>query len=236
MYQVAICEDDIIFSEAQEKICREIFNKFNIESHISVFNNGNDFLKNYFELQKRFNLILLDIVMDGTNGMELAKTIRKHDDETAIIFITSSMDYALQGYDVKALHYLIKPVDSTRLERIILTDYKNRFQNNFFEFKSGSAKLRIPVDDIISLETTGRRVEVTLPDKTHYYSGKLTELLKELPSERFIRCHQAFAVNINNIRELTRQDAVTVTGKTIPVSRTFMKAVQQAFLKHMREE
>lgn len=236
MYQVAICEDEKIFLKAQEKLCRDIFNKLNIEYHISIFDNSTGFLKAYSGIQKRYNLILLDIIMDGTNGMELAKTIRKSDKEATIIFITSCKDYALQGYDVKALHYLLKPVDSARLERLIVSDYQKKFQNNFFRFKSGTQNLRIPINDIISLETVGRRVEITLPDKTYYYSGKLTDLLAELPRNQFVRCHQAFAVNIDNVRELTRQDAVTVTDKTIPVSRTFMKAVQHAFLKQMQDD
>lgn len=235
MYQVAICEDEKIFSEAHIKICRDIFNKLNIDCHISAFDNSADFLKAYSGGQKRYNLILLDIVMDGINGMELARMVRESDEDATIIFVTSSSEYALQGYDVKALHYLMKPVDSDRLERLIWEDYQNKFQSNFFMFKSGSQNLRIPINDILVLETVGRRVEITLPDKTHSYSGKLTELLDQLPKERFVRCHQAFAVNIDNIRELTRQDAVTVTGKTIPVSRTFMKDTKKAFLKRMEE-
>lgn len=235
MYEVAICEDEKIFSDAHEKICHEILDKLNIDFHISVFNNSTDFLRAYSGAQKRYNLILLDIVMDGTNGIELAKRIRESDEEASIIFVTSSSDYALQGYDVKALHYLMKPVDITQLERLIMADYHNKFQYNYFIFKSGSQNIRIPLKDIISLETTGRRVEITLSDRTHFYSGKLIELLSELPAERFVRCHQAFAVNIDNIRELTRQSAIAVNGKEIPVSRTFLKDVQQAFLRQMQD-
>lgn len=234
MYQVAICEDEKVFAEAHEKICRDIFSNLNIEFHISIFDSSVAFLKTSSGARKRYDLILLDIVMDGTNGLELAKTIRESDGEATIIFITSSKEYALQGYDVKALHYLLKPVDSLRLERLILSDYHNKFQINYFVFKSGSQNLRISVKDIIALETVGRRVEITLADRTHTYSGKLTEILSELPREQFVRCHQAFAVNIDSIRELTRQSAIAVNGKEIPVSRTFMKDVQRAFLRQMQ--
>lgn len=235
IYRVAICEDEKIFSEMHKKICCDILANLNIDFQISVFDNSIDFLTNYSETKSKYDLFLLDIYMDSTNGIEIAKAVREKDEEATIIFITSSMDYVLQGYDVKALHYLIKPVDSVRLEQLILTDYKNKIQNKHFEFKSGSRIIRIPTNDIIALETVGRRVEITLPNEVHYFSGKLTELLNELPKEQFIRCHQAFAVNINNIRELTRQEAITITGKAIPISRTFIKEVQQAFLKHLRK-
>lgn len=234
MYQVAICEDEKIFSKTHEKICHDILTKLDIEFHISVFDNSVDFLKTSPGV--KYNLILLDIIMDGINGVELAKTIRRSDGEATIIFVTSSKEYALQGYDVKALHYLMKPVDVTLLERLIIEDYRHKFQNNYLIIKSGSQNLRIPINDIIALETTGRKVTLTLPDRSIHYSGKLTDLLDELPKDRFVRCHQAYAVNISNIRELARQDAVTVTGKVIPVSRTFMKNVQRAFLRRMQED
>jgi DNA-binding LytR/AlgR family response regulator len=85
---------------------------------------------------------------------------------------------------------------------------------------------------VICLETVGRRVAVTLPDKTVEYSGKLSELLEG--KEQLIRCHKAFAVNPRNIRELTRTDAVAANGKVVPVSRTYIKDVQKAFLRQIR--
>lgn len=234
MYTVVICEDESVFRKTHERICCEIFEKLNIEYHISLFESSAEF-RTAFLKGTRYDLILLDIVMDDTNGVELARMIREHDVDAAIIFITSNVDFALQGYDVNALHYLMKPVDAAVLERLITLDYQRRFQNHFLVFKSGAQSLRIPVRDVVCLETVGRRVELTLVNGTCYYSGKLTDLLSELPRERFVRCHQAFALNIVNIRELKRQSAIAVNGKEIPVSRTFMKNVQQAFLRQMQE-
>jgi DNA-binding LytR/AlgR family response regulator len=235
MYRVALCEDEKVFSEAQKKICREILDKLNIEYQITAFDSSADFLASFAGGQKRYDLILLDIVMDEPNGVELARLIREYDKEAVIIFITSSSEYALQGYDVNALHYLMKPVDADLLERLITSAYNDKFQCHYFIYKSGAQNLRIPIRDIIALETTGRKVTITLTDKTLTYSGKLTELLDELPSDRFVRCHQAFAVNIANIRELTRTDAVAVNEIAIPVSRAFMKDVQKAFLRQMQD-
>jgi DNA-binding LytR/AlgR family response regulator len=235
MYQVALCEDEKIFSEAQEKICREILEKLNIEHNITVFDSAGKFLAAFSEERKRYDLILLDIIMDAMSGMELARAIRESDGETVIIFITSSREHVFEGYDVNAFHYLMKPVDAEVLERLIEKAHKEKFQNNFFVFKSGAQNQRIPVKDIIALETEGRKVEITLPDRTLHYPGKLTELLDELPKGRFIRCHQAFAVNIGSIRELTRSNAIAVNGKIIPISRAHLKDVQKAFLMNMQD-
>lgn len=76
---------------------------------------------------------------------------------------------------------------------------------------------------------------VTLRNGVVHYTGKLTELLKQLPKEQFVRCHQAFALNIHNTRELNHNEAITVNGKSIPVSRTYTKDVQHAFAKYLRD-
>lgn len=233
LYTVAICEDESVFRNTQEKICRDIFEKLNIEYHISLFESSEEFYA-AFSKGTRYDLILLDIIMDEISGVELARKIREHDGDAAIIFVTSNADFALQGYDVKALHYLMKPVDAAVLERLIALDYQHRFQNHFLVFKSGAQTYRIPIRDIICLETVGRRVEITLVNGTQYYSGKLTELLDELPKERFIRCHQAFAVNMANIRELTRQSAIAANGKEIPISRAYLKNIQDSFLRSIQ--
>lgn len=173
--------------------------------------------------------------MDEIDGMSLARTIRKTDTDATIIFITSTRDFALEVYDVNALHYLIKPVDTLVLEQLIISDYNKRFQNSFFILESEFGKQRININNIICLETKGRQVEITLMDDTFYYSGRLSKLLLALPKHQFIRCHQAFALNIRNVRELTKQDAIAVNGKAIPVSRTFVKDVRKAFARELRD-
>ena len=166
MYEIALCEDEEVFSEAQEKMTREILEKLNIEHRVTVFDSGEKFLAAFSKERKRYDLILLDILMDKMSGMELARAIRESDKEAVIIFITSSREHVFEGYDVNAFHYLVKPVDAATLEQLIKKAYKDQFQNNFFVFKLGAQNQRILIKDIIALETVGRQVEITLPTKT----------------------------------------------------------------------
>lgn len=234
MYQVALCEDEEAFSKAQEKICQDILEKMNVEYHVSVFETSAAFW-DAFSKGARYDLILLDIVIDKTNGVELARKIRKHDSDAAIIFITANPEYALQGYDVNALHYLMKPLDSDVLEKLITSDYERRYKYNFLIIKSGTQNLRIPVKDIICFETVGRHVQITLLNSVVNYSGKLSDFLESLPKEQFIRCHVGYIINLKNIRELTRTQANAVNGKAIPVSRAYFKDIEKAFLNQMWE-
>jgi len=233
MFQIAICEDKSVFSDSQMNACRTIMEKLNVEYRLSVFTNSADFIAALVTKQQRYDMILLDIVMDGVNGIELAQRIRQVDEDAAIIFITSYEKYAIQGYDVKALHYLMKSADTQLLENLIKLVYAEKHLVDVLTIKSGDHYIRIPIKEIVCMEITGRRVEVSLKDGMVYYSGKLTDILDELPKELFIRCHQAFAVNIGNIRELSRRNAIAINGKEIPVSRTFWNNTKAAFLGQM---
>lgn len=235
MYRVALCEDEAHFSMELENMCRSILDHLTIEYEMNLFSSSKDFLRAFSAMGKRFDLMLLDIVMAEPNGMELAHLIRKDDSDGAIIFVTSNPDFALMGYEVQALHYLIKPAKQEILERLITADYCNRFQTNFYVFETGTQKVRVAIQDMISLETVGRKVAVTLHNGIVHYPGKLTELLEQLPKEQFVRCHQAFALNIRNIRELNYNEAITANGKSVPISRTYTKDVQRAFAKHLRD-
>lgn len=230
-----MCEDESVFLEAQKKICSTILEKHGIEYRMDAFDSSADFLTAFLDEQRRYDLILLDIMMDSPNGMELAGKIRKYDDKATIIFVTSSKEYALQGYDVNAFHYLMKPLKSDVLERLILADYRNRFHNSFLVFQYRTQHLRVAIGDIVCMETVGRRVAITLVDRVVHYPGKLTELLEKLPKDQFVRCHKAYAINLENTRELARQSAFSDNGVETPVSRTFAKDVQKAFLRNMRE-
>ena len=138
---------------------------------------------------------------------------------------------------MNALHYLGKPLDAPRLEQLIARDYSKRFLRDYFVFDAGGTKRKVALREVVCMETVGRRVEATLTDGTAvYYTGKLTDLLDVMPGGVFTRCHYAVAVNLDNIRELDGSDAVAASGKRVPISRTYMKDVERAFMERFKEK
>ena len=232
MYTVALCEDEQAFADQQESMVRGILDQRGIRHRVDVFRDARDFMAAFSKMGRRWDLILLDIVLNDSSGMELAKTIRASDRAAAIVFVTSHREYALEGYDVGALHYLLKPVDPAALDRLIAEVHRKR-QPCCIMRKSGGGERRVPLRDIVSLETKGRYLEITLMDEAFRISGKLADWLAILPEDGFVRCHQSFAVNIANIRELARFHAIASNGKKIPVSRARLKAIQKTFLADM---
>jgi len=235
MYRIIICEDEEFFAVDLNNMCEQICGKLNIEYDITCYRNEITFLKNFLMEPQSFDLFLLDIILKNTrmNGMDLAKKIREKNTNATIIFVTCNKEFAIQGYEVQAMHYLLKPVDINLLEKLISTDYKNRFQKSFIVMKCGTQIEKLSFSEIIALEISGRKVAVYLHNRTLYYSGKIAELKKQLPSHIFIQCHQSYVLNIKNTRELTNTNAITVNGKIIPISRKHKKAVQMLFLEHL---
>jgi len=236
MYRVAICEDQQIFLNKHENVCRTILESLNIEYQISVFTSSTEFFAVFIAQQKPFDLILLDIVMDGMNGIELAQNIRQTDKGVEIIFITANPEFAMQGYDIRPLplHFLLKPIDPKTLEQLITESYLRQLPEDII-IKSGEQHLQVLIKDILYLETQGRRVNLELrDDRSVSYSGKLTDILQELPDLHFIRCHKSYAVNINNIHKITRNTVVTSDRKyDIPVSRPYLDDVRSAFMRKL---
>lgn len=235
MYHIGICEDEALQREALEEKCHKLLEELEIEYRLSVFENSDQCFAYLSQSGVTFDLLLLDIVMEGTSGMELARRIRKTDELVTIVFITSNPEFAIEGYDVRALNYLMKPVLKDTLKAIIQKDYKNKYEKNYFIFENGTVKQKIWIEDILYLESKGRKVEITMKEEVLFYRGRLTLLLEQLPEGKFFRCHQSFAVNINHMKEFTQQELSALDGKKIPISRKYSKEILAAFMKEMRE-
>ncbi|MCL2188291.1 MAG: LytTR family DNA-binding domain-containing protein [Defluviitaleaceae bacterium] len=217
MYKIAICEDDVVFAQAQQRECAQILDRLHIKHEISHFRSGAALLTAYEVHGAQFDIILMDIMMDGINGIDAAKEIRKNDGNTAIVFITASADFAISGYEANALRYILKPVDAVQLEQLLVAVYAEKHRQNTLTIKTGSQNVLVPVDEIICLETEGRRVKIITARETHIYTGKLTALMDALPKHKFSRCHQSFAINIACIRELSRFKVILESGREIPI-------------------
>lgn len=235
MYKIFICEDEDVYCEAHAAVCQLAMDELGIECSITKFHSGNEFLEKIIEEDLQYDIGFLNILMEGADGLEVAREIRKRNSDTKIVFLTSCLDYALSGYSVNAFQYLIKP-DANAIKKVIEADYKQRFQRNFIVLDSDIGAQSVDIQDIVSIEITGRKVTVRMIKGIAYYSGKLTELLDRLPKSQFIRCHLSFAVNIYNIKEITPKNAIAITGQKIPISRTYKNEVKKAFIQQVRND
>lgn len=229
-YKIAICDD----MEEDVKYISSAVNQWaekeNITVDIETFPSAESFLFRYAE-QKAFDILLLDVEMPSMNGVELAKRIRKENDAVQIIFITGYTDYIAEGYEVSALHYLVKPLSETKLfevlNRAVLKIRKN--EKSLFLSLSGEM-VRIPIYEIKYLEV--QQNYVTVHSKKDYTVKKtLGEFEREL-DERFYRMGRSFIVNLSCIDKITKTDVFLSDGSVIPLPRGQYGPLNKAFITH----
>lgn len=232
MYNIAICDDQIICGETLELSLIKILKDFDVAYNIDIYTSGNDLLDVIKNKKVSYDILFLDIIMgdNDLNGMQLAKLIRNVDDFITIVFVTSSADFVFDGYSVRALQYLIKPIDEKVLKSLMEYELKDKTED-FIIFKEKEATRKVTPSSIVHIETSGRNVKVVLQDEEFNAINKISDIEKELPESDFIRCHQSFIININNIKELRHGEAISVREDSIPISRTQWSATKKLFIE-----
>lgn len=227
--KIAICEDE----PSQIKYLKGIIGVWskNCDETVRVqaFQSAEAFLFTYSE-DKNFDILMLDIQMKDMNGIELAKKIRKDNDMLQIIFITGFSDYISEGYEVSALHYLMKPVSEQKLMEVLDRAVTHlRKSKRTVLFHMGSGNVRIPADDIYYAEAFSHYVTLYTNDGQENFNMSLSNMEKLL-GDGFFRCHRSYIVNMKHVRRITRNAMILDIGKEIPLSRALYDDANQAFI------
>ena len=234
MIHIAICDD----SKQERQILAALFKRYQ-ELHatplqIHIFQNGFSLL-DAIDQGKRFDITILDILMPGENGIEIARNIRASGTDTEIIFLTSSPEYAVDSYEVKAQNYLLKPVTEEKFFSSIdsiLAELDEKDTASFIIYTTEKQYSRIRVSSLVYGEVTHRTITLHLADQT-MISAVMTftefqDILKAYPD--FIYPHRSYAVNMHYIQYVTKSDIILTDGQKIPLSRNNYTKISEQFL------
>lgn len=231
-YHIAVCEDNTAQSEYVMALVKAWAGQHNHMVRISAFENAESFLFQYAE-DKSFDILLLDIEMGKMSGVELAKRIRQGNREVQIIFITGYMDYIAEGYDVEALHYLLKPVSKEKLESVLdRAVLRVRDQERSILLQAGDEMIRIPLYEIRYLEV--QKNYVTIHAKEEYEIKKpLRELEKEL-DDSFFKAGRSYWVNLRYVMRTAKNEVVLKDGTQIPLSRGLYEKINRTIIEYFQ--
>lgn len=233
MYKIAICDDEPELREHLKMLCQEILLKQNYNGTVTSFSNT---LELFHELKNdpdAYDLLLLDICMDGPSGMELAKKLRILGNRISIIFVTGSVEYLLEGYSVQPLQYLMKPVTSDALQKAIGTDLQLNHLPKTIVFEAGKKKYQLEFEDILYLESMNHELYIHLTKEKISIPMSLGNALSILPADSFCRCHKSYLVNLYWIRSVTHNSILLKNGAQLPLGRNYSNDVQSSFVRYL---
>lgn len=225
MYNFALCDDDAIFSAGFQKLLSEFSAARNLDCRLTHFPDTRSLMK-AVEMGKHYDLIFLDILLQSENGIDFAKLIRNQSWNTDIIFVTSSPEYALDGYEAAPLHYLLKPLEPEKLKNA-LERFLKKHDSPMLSLGKPGGLLQVSVADILYFEIYGHDIIVHKKDGSRENcTGTLKDIESRLPAMTFVRPHRSYLIKIEEISEITRYQIRLSSGEMIPISKNLYNDVQ----------
>ena len=229
MITIAICDDD----NNQINALKAMLTEWNNHIIINEYNSAEQFLFVYSDAP--CDLLLLDIEMGDMNGMELARKLRSKGDMLPIIFITGYSEFMQDGYDVEALHYLLKPVDKDKLFAVLDRYASRHSADSRVIFPSGDESVCVNTDDIMFLEAFGKKMQITLKDGNEILCTCGLSAATEKVGKGFVSCHRSYVVNLGFVRSISKTEVTLDNSRKIPLSRRLYESVNKAFISFYRE-
>ena len=225
--RIAICDDE---RNIQKLIANKIKKQYR-EAEIIPFSSGEELLLS----EKQIDILFLDIQMNGKNGMETAKELRKKDKKVIIIFVTAMEDYVFQAFDVGAFHYIVKPIDDEKFADVLckaVEEWKSQSvhirepEEKYMMINNGGVHRKVIIEDIVYAEVFNRKVVIhKLNDEIEYY-GKLSDL-EALVGDNFFRPHRAYLINLKYVEKYNATTIYLEKGTVLMAKKNYPEFVKK---------
>ena len=229
-YRVAIVDDSVTDARFVEGILKDWAGEKQTAIQAEVFSSAESFLFRYAE-DKEWDILLLDIEMGAMDGVTMAKKVRAHNEAVQIVFITGYSDYIAEGYEVAALHYLMKPVNREKLMTVLDWALEKRKQEErCLNLELSGEMVRLPFYEIRYLDV--RQNYVTVHAKGDYtVKRSLNDFEKEL-DHRFHRVGRSMILNLKYIQRVTKTEVRLSDGTVLPLPRGAYEPLNRAIIQH----
>lgn len=230
MIRIAIVDDEKVIREQIKKLIE----KKQTDCEIDTYGTGEDLLK----ADSVYDIIFLDIQMDGMNGIDTARVLRQKADNTVLIFITGVKEYVFDAFDVAAFHYLIKPIEENKFwevcDRAVLevTKKKQNPSGQIF-IKTRSQSITLEQSDVLYIESRAKKVEIHTKTNIVEAYAAISELEKQLVGS-FYRCHRGYLVNMAFIAGYENDSITLNNGETIILSKDKYSEFVKVYMRYLK--
>lgn len=234
MFQIALVEDDQFYLSELIGYLKHYEKERNIKIDVTVFTDGEDIVTGY---SANFDIILMDIEMTFMDGMTAAENIRNVDSEVIIIFITNMPQYAIQGYKVDALDYVLKPVTyfafSQRIDRAL--SKVRRREKRFLTIFARGTRVKLDVAAICYVEVQDHNLIYHTTEHNYITSGTMKDAEAQLAQADFFRCNRCYLVNLEYVEQVKNYE-LKVHTDIIQISRSRKRAFLDSLNRYINEE
>lgn len=227
---IAICDDEEIIREQ----IKELTEKEKSGLCMELYETGDALLAS----GKQFDIVFLDIQMEGTDGIETAKRLRQRDGDTILIFITGIREYVFEAFDVAAFHYLLKPIEEEKFREVFrraereLEKRKSKRRETVF-IKTRNRSFSLEKDSILYIESRGKKVEIHTTGETIEAYASMNEMEGQLGGG-FFRCHRGYLVNMAYVAEYDSGSITLNNGEYVYLAKEKYGEFVKAYMRYLR--
>ncbi len=227
---IAICDDE----EAIREQIKELIEKEKPGVCPEFYETGDSLLA----AGRQFDIVFLDIQMDGTNGIETAKILRERNEDTMLIFITGIREYVFEAFDVAAFHYLLKPIEEDKLHEVFgraekELEKRKKWRRETVFIKTRNRGFTLEKDSILYIESRGKKVEIHTTGETVEAYASMNEMEGQL-GIGFYRCHRGYLVNMAYVTEYDSESIILNNGEYVYLAKEKYGEFVKAYMRYLR--
>lgn len=228
----ALCDDDKYITEEIKKLLLEYAKDNRITIDIDEFESGEELLNS----EKNYDIIVLDYQLGSTNGLTVAKELRKRNVLSSIIFLTSYPNFMIDAFEVNTFRFLLKPIDKSKFFKAI-DDYIKIVDANYpITIIQNKELKKINSNEICYIEADGKYSNIHLSDKIMHCSKTLAGVTKLLPAYCFVKTHRAFVVNLHYIKSYSSDTVYLSNGESAFLSKNYQKSFQTSYMNFLKKK
>lgn len=232
--RIAVCDDADSDRIAIAEMTKEILQTEGIAHSVTLYDSAKELLAD-MNGEALYHILILDVMMDDMDGITFSEQLRKWDDKTQIVFVSSNREMALRGYEVNAVRFLAKPAEEEKLREALLFCYRAWREKREIVIPTESGLRRTLLSEIIYAEAFDRGTRFVLSNDVIETKMKYSEAEELLPKPAFLLCHRGFIVNLAWTTYIRHYEFTLKNGNTVPIGKGRYAECHRLFLQYITE-
>ena len=231
--RIVICDDEIEDLQNVNNLIMSCCQKNGIDVKTVLFTRGDECLQ--YLREKSARLVLLDIYLQDISGCEIARILRGFDEKCAIAFVTNSREYALDGFEVGACHYLVKPFTEEQIEQaLVRCNLIEHREKKYLTLNNNHVGIKVDLGLIVYIEVYDKQSIIHLRGgRTLKTYQTLSELARDLDGDVFLRTHRSYLVNMSYIHLVQTTEFILTTGEKVPIRQAGRKRIKETYMEYL---